>query len=142
MQAGHRCGAPAQGSKWVTLSPCKELTGVKQAQEVTNKSYQSSHSPERQLFILSQGGCASITHPPGLLKLPPLTQGGHKHPGARKQQAQGSNSHPNGLFRGSHNNPCMLDPPIMPHSAPCSATACLTASPKNWQILKLVILKP
>lgn len=48
VQAGHRHRAPAQASKWITLSPCKELTGVKKTQEVTNKSYQSSHSPERQ----------------------------------------------------------------------------------------------
>lgn len=93
---------------------------VKRAQEVTNKSYQSSHSPERQLFILlqSQGGCTSVTHPPGLLKSPALTKGGHKHPETRKQQALSSNSHLRSLFRGGHNSPCILGLPIVPVQLP------------------------
>lgn len=103
---GHSHRAPNWSSKWVATSQHEELTGVKQAPEVTNESYQSGHSPERQLFSLppSQGGCASASQPPGLRKPPALTQGSHKHPEARKQQAWGSNSRPSSLFRGGHNS--------------------------------------
>lgn len=110
---------------------------------MTNESYLSSHSPERQLFILlqTQGRRASVTHPSGLSKPQALTQGGHKHPAARKQQAQGSNSHPSCLFRGGHNSSCILGPPIMPCPVPCSAMARLRASPKNQQINEITNFK-
>lgn len=100
-------------------------TRAKQAQEVTNESCQNGHSPERQLFTLppSQGGCASASHPPGLRKPPALTQGSHKHPGARKQQARGSNSHPSSLFRGGHNNPISSVHPSSPIQLP-TLTCC------------------
>lgn len=106
VQVGCSHGGPNWSSKQVTSSQHKELAGVKQAQEETNGSYESGHSPERQLFILplSQGGFASASQAPGLRKPPALTQGSHKYPGARKQEAWGSNSHPNSLFRGGHNS--------------------------------------
>lgn len=117
--------APNWSSRWVTSSRHKELTGFKQDQEVTNKSYQSGHSPERQLFILppSQGGRASASHIPGLRKPPALTQGSHKYPGARKQPACGSNSHPSSLFRGGHNSTISSIHPSFPIQLP-TLTCC------------------